>query len=308
MMRLTWVLILAAAGAGCSIRGLATEAVADALSGNGGVFGQDGDPELVRDAVPFGLKTYESLLAELPEHRGLLLACASGFTQYAYAFVMEDADRLDAKDLTRARELRARARGLFLRGRDYALRGVSLEHPDFKASLMKDRAAALARLTLDDVPFLYWAGASWAAALMSAKDDLDLVAELPLAGALLQRVLELDEAYNKGAIHELLISYEGGRPEAMGGSAARARVHYARALELSGGLRGSVHLALAEAVSVREQNLREFRRLIAAAEAVDPDADPEQRLVNVIAKRRAGWLKSRIPDLFLDDESNGGKQ
>lgn len=308
MMRLTGVLILAATGAGCSIRSLATESVADALSGNGGVFAQDGDPELVRDAVPFGLKTYESLLADLPEHKGLLLALAGGFTQYAYAFVMEDADRLDAKDLARARELRARARGLFIRGRNFALRGLEVEHPGFVLALKKDRSAALAELTVEDVPFLYWAGASWAAAIMSAKDDLDLVAELPLAGVLLHRVLELDETYNKGAIHELLISYEGGRPEAMGGSAARARVHYARALELSGGLRASVHLALAEAVSVREQNLREFRRLVSAAGAVDPEADPDQRLVNVISRRRAAWLQSRIPDLFLDDDSNGGKQ
>jgi len=47
----------------------------------------DDDPELVEAAIPFGLKTYESLLAESPKHTGLLLAAAQGFTEYSYVFV-----------------------------------------------------------------------------------------------------------------------------------------------------------------------------------------------------------------------------
>ena len=97
-----------------------------------------------------------------------------------------------------------------------------------------------------------------------------------------------------------MISYEGGRSEAMGGSAKRAREHYRRALELSGGKRGSVPLALAETVSVQEQNLAEFRALCQAAKAVDPDEVPANRLVNILARRRAVLFESRIPDWFLD--------
>ena len=116
--------VLAASAGGCSIRKMALNSVADALSEQGDVFAKDGDPELVRDAVPFGLKTYESILEGVPEHRGLLQATASGFAQYAYAFVVLEADRVEDTDLARARELRRRAKKLFLRGRDYALRGL----------------------------------------------------------------------------------------------------------------------------------------------------------------------------------------
>ena len=38
----------------------------DALAGTGSTFASDDDPELVGEAVPFGLKTMESLLAESP--------------------------------------------------------------------------------------------------------------------------------------------------------------------------------------------------------------------------------------------------
>jgi predicted anti-sigma-YlaC factor YlaD len=288
--------------AACSVKKTAVNIVGDTLAGSGGVYASDDDPELIREAIPFGLKTYEGLLEVSPEHEGILLAAAGGFTAYAY-MLQDDADQLDETDLPQARKLRVRARKLYLRGRDYALRGLEVEHPRFTAVLETDRNSALALTTEDDVSFLYWAGASWAGALSASKDDLDLIAELPTAGALVGRVLELDETYDLGAAHEFFISYEGGRP---GGSVAQARRHYQRALDISGGLRASVHLALAEAVTVKEQNLAEFRSLISAALAVDPDRAPELRLVNTIARRRARWLESRIPDLFVDADGGEG--
>jgi hypothetical protein len=159
--------------------------------------------------------------------------------------------------------------------------------------------------TVEDVPLLYWAGAAWAGALTTNKENLDLIAELPTAGALVGRVLELDEKYDLGAAHEFFISYEGSRP---GGSRDRARVHYHRALDISGGRRVSVHLALAEAVAIREQNLAEFRSLLNTTLKVDPDKVPEMRLANTVAQRRARWLETRIPDLFLQaNEKEKGK-
>jgi len=295
--------LAAALLAACSVKRAAVEILGDALAGGAGAYAADDDPDLIREAIPFGLKTYESLLALSPEHRGLLLAAASGFAAYA-SLLHTEADRLDATDLAQARALRVRSRRLYLRGRNYALRGLELAHPGFGLRLTSQRASALAMTTKDDVPFLYWAGASWAGALTAAKGDLDLLAELPMAGALVGRVLELDETYERGAAHEFFIAYEGSRPEAMGGSVWRARAHYRRALAISGGVRASVHLTLAEAVAIREQNLTEFRALITAALAVDPDTEPELRLANTVATRRARWLESRIPDLFSEAEQS----
>lgn len=289
--------LLAAALAGCStVRTTAVNVVGDALSGGGSVYTSDGDPELVREALPFGLKTFESLLAVSPEHKGLLLASANGFAAYAY-FLQQDADRLDATDLDAARRLRDRSSKLYLRGRDFALRGLDVSHPAFAEMLRRDSAAALAMARKEDTDFLYWAGASWAGALATDKDNPELIADLPLAGDLVGRVLELDETYRRGAAHEFLVSYEGGRP---GGDAGKARQHYRRALELSQGMRATVHLALAEAVSVPAQDLPEFRSLITASLAVDPERAPDDRLVNTIARRRAEWLQTMIPMLFVD--------
>ena len=104
--------------------------------------------------------------------------------------------------------------------------------------------------------------------------NLELLAELPIAAALVRRVLELDAAFDAGAADEFFIAYEAGRP---GGDLRAARAHYERAVVLSGGRRASVHLALAESVAVQEQDIGAFRRLIAAALAVDPDGAPERK-------------------------------
>lgn len=289
---LAWVL------AGCSPRLVAVNFIGNALAGGGGVYTSDNDPELVRGALPFGLKMFESLLNVSPEHEGLLLTAARGFT--AYAFLIQDAaDRLDDIDLPRARQLRARTRKLYLRGRDYALRGLEVRHPGITAELRIDRTTALARTIKEDVPFLYWAGASWGGTISVAKDNAELLIDLPLVGALVERVLELDEHYDLGAAHEFLISYEASRP---GGSLVKARDHYRKALEISRGDRASIHLALAESVVVREQKLDEFRDLINRVLSVDPEGIPHMRLANTIARQRALWLKSRIPELFLEAE------
>lgn len=286
---------------GCALKTLAMKAVADSLSQGGDTFASDNDPELVRDAVPFALKTYESLLASLPKHRGLLLATCSGFTQYSFAFVQADADVLEATDFERSLELRERSIKLYLRGRDYCLRALELARPGITQMLASDATGALQVFTRDHVPLLYWTGASWGAAVSLALDRPALVGDMPIVRALFDRALALDESYDAGALHEVLISLEAV-PEAMGGSTTRARQHFERAVELSGGRSAGAYVTLANAVALPAQDRDEFVRLLEQALAIDPDRHPSTRLANLIAQRRARHLLSRVDDLFLPTE------
>ena len=238
----------------------------------------------------------------MPDHRGLLVATASGFASYAY-LLQDQASRIEAVDRDGARALRQRASRLYLRGRDYALRGLEVAHPGFRDALAADPGAALAKTDRDDVDLLYWFAAAQAGALSANKGDAELIAELPTAGAVMQRVLELDESYGAGAAHEFFVSYEASRP---GGSVARAREHFARARELANGERASIFVALAENVSVQQQDLAEFQSLLDQALAVDADRAPQNRLTNVLAQRRAQWLREHAADFFLDAEATGG--
>src|SRR6185295_17905121 len=107
-----------------SVRKLAINRIGDALYSGNSVFATDPDPELVREAAAFSLKLTESLIAQSPRHAGLLVTASSGFTQYAYGFLQQDADRIEDMDFLQAEAIRTRSRGLYLRGRDYGLRGL----------------------------------------------------------------------------------------------------------------------------------------------------------------------------------------
>lgn len=284
---------------GCSIKRLAVNKLGDALAGSGTTFSSDNDPELIRDAVPFSLKLMESLLAESPQHRGLLTATASGFTQYAYAFVQQEADELRETDLQRSRELQARAKKLYLRARDYGLRGLATSNKNFQEEFAADAETAVAPLKQKDVPLLYWTAAAWVAAVAADKTDSYLISDLPKIDALLTRALTLDEDFDRGAIMSLMITYETVRQGAEGDPYERARRRYERAIELSGGTQAGPHVSLAEAVCIPTEDRAEFLRLLDAALAVDTDAAPESRLANLIMQDRARWLKAHVDDYFL---------
>ena len=109
LCQLGFLLAAIALGWGCSIKTLAVKTVANTLSAPGDTFTRDDDPELVRAALPFGLKTFEALLESVPTHEPLLVATCSGFTSYAYAFVETDADLLGSEDFEKAKALRDEA-------------------------------------------------------------------------------------------------------------------------------------------------------------------------------------------------------
>jgi predicted anti-sigma-YlaC factor YlaD len=284
---------------GCSVRRMAVNEVGDALASSGTTFASDDDPELVEAAVPFSLKLMESLLAESPRHRGLLFATASGFTEYAFAFVQQDADEMQDKDLAAAEAMRARAKRLYLRARNYGLRGLEVGHRGFPAKLRANPKTAVAVMRTGDVPLLYWTAVSWAAAISLSKDDPDMIAEIPQMEVLMDRALALDESYDHGAIHNFLINYEMSRQGAPGDPAERARQHFERAMELSHGWLAGPLVSYAEAVCVQKQDVKQFDALLHQALAINPDDHPEFRLVNLIMQRRARWLLARRDDLFL---------
>ena len=301
MRRIFPIILLAfALGNGCAVRRFVVNQVGDALASGGGAFAVDDDPELVRDASAFSLKLMESMLAENPRHRALLLASASGFTQYAYAFVQEDADELESRDVAAATIKRTRARKLYLRARNYGLQALELDHRDFSQSLRANPQQAVQIMTKRDVPGLYWTAAAWGAAISVSKNNPDLIADLPVVEALVDRALALDESFEHGAIHTFLISYEMARRGLVGDPAERARIHFTRAQELTGGALAAPLVAYAEQVCVAKQNRREFETLLNKALAIDADAKPEWRLENLVMQRRARWLLARTDELFLE--------
>ena len=287
------------ASSGCSLRTMAVNAVVPVLA-DPAVYLSEEDPELVRESLPFLLKTLESIILTTPEQNEALVSACSGFTLYGNAFLQVDADAAGWDgEYDREIELRDRTWKLYVRARDYCLRGLELKYGGIGDGLREDPAAALAIAGVDDVEVLFLLSAAWGLAISNALDQPELIGDLPAVRALLARALELDEDYGRGSIHGALITLES-LPAQLGGSPERARGHFERAVDLSDGLDAAPYVTFALGVSVPAENRAEFEELLNRALAIDPDEDTSLRLLNVVNQKRARLLLDRVDDLFFE--------
>ena len=293
---LTAAIAAALAASACSPKQLGINRMAGALTDTASAYASDNDPEFVRVAAPSTLKMMEMLLDQQPTHEGLLLTACSGFTQYAYAFLQVDAELAPPADSTRAADLRARARAMYKRAQEYCWRALEVRHRGLRAAIGEDPQKAVVVAKASDVPVLYWLSASWGGELSLASNQLLRLKELVAIRVMLGRALELDDAWGAGAIHEGFIALDG-LPRLLGGSAARARQHFDRAVAISGGQSAFAYVTLASTVSVAARNRAEFERLLQAALAIDVDRRPELRLANLIAQKRARFLLAQADRL-----------
>jgi predicted anti-sigma-YlaC factor YlaD len=297
------LLLALAFASSCSLRTYAINMVGDALASGDSVYETDDDIDLVVDALPFGLKLTESLLAQSPNHPGLLLTACRGFVLYAYSHVDYEAELVREHDLDRALALRARAAKLYLRAAGYGFRRLERSYPGLEAALMADPEGAAGRIGAQhkarDVPVLYWTAAALGLAISASKNDSALLARLPEVEALLDRALALDESWDDGALHEFAVTFAAAKP---GGTAdpAAIRAHYERAVQLSRGMSAGLYVSYAEAVSLQAENKQEFRAMLERAIAIDPNRQPRDRLATLVAQRRARWLLNRIDGLFFE--------
>ncbi len=282
---------------GCSVKGMAVNSLADALAGGKGgssVYLTDNDPILVGEALPFSLKLMETILQETPEHEGLLVAAATGFVSYAEMWVLRPARYMETTDLHGFRRGRERAKQMFLRARDYAGRAMEVRRPGIVPRLLMAPDSVVKEFKAEDIPAMYWFAAAHGRAIWADLSDAFLVVEAPAVTALLDRALELDEDWNRGALHELYM----GIPAQLGGSHEKTLEHFAKAMEENGGMSIGPLVSLAESVHQPRQDREAFVRILNEALAFDPNAYPETRLTNILAQEHAEWLLSRTDELF----------
>jgi len=126
-----------------------------------------------------------------------------------------------------------------------------------------------------------------------------MIPEIPRSEALIDRVLEVNEAFDEGTAHTFMVTYEMSRLNAEADRAANAEEHYFdRAVALGGGHQAGPSGAYAENVLVAQKNKTEFQNRLRQALRLDLNASPTNRELNLAVQRRARWLLSRTDKLF----------
>jgi predicted anti-sigma-YlaC factor YlaD len=288
----------------CSINRFVINKMSDALTGDGQneVFMGDPDPELVGDALPFAIKMYETLLANNPDHQGLILTTGSLFIMYANAFVQGPAETLPPEAYREKQAQMERAGRLYRRGAAIIETGLEKKFPGWKDARGNPEklAAFLEPLKKEDIPLLYWDAAGILSAYALNPFDLDLGMRIPELSALIARAYELDPDYNFGTLDEFYLLFYASLPEGMGGDMEKAEFHYKKALEKSKGLTAGPYVSYAKAVAVPAQDYERFKSCLEAALAIDTETESANRLVNIIAQNRAKYMLENAAEFFAE--------
>ncbi|MDR2485711.1 MAG: TRAP transporter TatT component family protein [Treponema sp.] len=307
------LLLTGALVSSCSVNKIALNAVSDALtaSGGGDVFTGDSDPELVGDAIPFAIKMYESLLASNPNHQGLILTTGSLFIMYANAFVQGPAEMLPAYRYLEREQAKQRAKKFYLRGTAILYSGLDKKYPGFSAAYQKGTLETyLSKMKKQDVPLLYWTVAGTLAAFSLEPFDLGLGFKIPELTAMINRAYELDPDFNNGALDDFYVLFYGSLPETMGGNKALVDTYFKRVIEKTKGLSAGPYISYVQAISIPAQDYETFKTYLETALAIDPGANPANRLANILSQRKARYLLDNAGNFFpaLDTDGEWGDE
>lgn len=247
---------------------------------------EEPDWQLGRDATASQLKLIETLLVSDPESRPMRRLAAEGFGGYAFLFV-EDAEP-------------ARAKALYLRGRDHALAGLALKAP-FKglaALPAEELEKTLKSAVKDDAPDLFWAAFCWGGFVNLSKDDAAALADLPKTVLLMKRVYELDPSFHFGGADLFFGVYYASRPPLFGGDPAKAKTHFEWAHRITKGSYLMTHYLNARWYAVAVQDRELFKQLLTKVIESPSGVLPEARLTDEAAKKKAAALLEKIDDYF----------
>ncbi|MDR2150439.1 MAG: TRAP transporter TatT component family protein [Spirochaetaceae bacterium] len=293
----------------CSINKMAINALSDALTGdtNATTFTGDADPDLVGDALPFAIKLYETLLAQNPNHQGLILTTGSLFIMYANAFVQGPAQLLAPAQQEEQQQAYNRAKQLYLRGTVLLYAGLDKKYPGFSQARAENLGEILVKTKKEDVALLYWTAAGTLSAYSFNVMDPEFMLRLSDCLKMVDRAYALDPDFNKGAIDELYILLYASLPETNGGDKKRAQEHFERAIQKSHGLLAGPYITYAQSLCIPAQDYDTFKLYLEKALALDPQTDEANRLINTINQRKAQYLLTHASRYFyfIDDEADG---
>ncbi|MBM4354654.1 MAG: hypothetical protein FJ109_12850 [Deltaproteobacteria bacterium] len=245
-------------------------------------------PQHAYAAAPGMLMQLDGFLVSSPDNVDLLYRAAELNCSFAMTF-------LDTRD-------RVWAADEYLKGREYALHGLTLLAPELGAAIRAGDAEAVkaeaGKVGLKELPLLFFTGLCWGG-YINATMDAGNAAELPVVEALMHRVMELDETFYFGAVHVFFGVLNAGRSELLGGNLEKGRGHFEKALEITGGKLLPVKVRFAQSYAVQKQDPELFVRLL--TEVLEDDTPPQREWIvgNAAARVDAAALLEKISDLFM---------
>lgn len=265
-------------------------------------FNEMGDYELARSATEAGMVQLEGMHALRPSNEDALFMLTQGWVSYAYAFPQDEYEEAvdkgddDTADYQKKRANLALGRAVF-----FGLELLSHRDGGFVAAKRNDE---LMKKWLEghftkksDAANLFWAGYAWLDRVDLDQEDPVLVADLFVGVDLVERSVALDPTLEHWSGTLALGAYHA-RPS---GEMDQAKQMFDLVLEKTQRKNLMVQLTYAQTYACVKGDLGLYEKLLNEVLA-SQDPDPEQRLSNTLAKRRAKRFlgRSRMMECGFD--------
>ncbi len=250
---------------------------------------QESDLQLAREAAPGQLKTVEGFLLASPDNETMIAILAQGYCEYAFGFLETDIlDARFAQHVDQADAIAQRATGLYLRCMNYGLKLLGggwdkALYGDVKGFEDKVKAAGK-----DQVPGMFWTALGLASAINLNRDDIELVAYLPKARVLFERVAALDPRFYNGGAQMALGMLDAAQSKDVGGDPEKGRAEFEQSIKITDGKLLLPKVLMATSYGVVTHNEEFFHKTLVQVLATSPAVFPDQRLANEIAH---GWAR-----------------
>ena len=295
--------ILAAVG-GCSAKHMAVDQIATMVDTGMTAFESDDDMQLLKSAFPANIKLLEAMLVNQPDNYKMHVLLSRLYGSYAFAFPeteMEIAAYTASEDDSGEDPtlLRTAADRYYRKGVQYALGALELKYPGIRQKL-KDKALSaesIAGIKMKESPALFWYGFNLGAHINLNKNSVRALSKVHLVVKAMNRVIELDPAYYHGGAHLFFLVWYGSRSPMMGGSQPKAKKHYLKAKEISGGQLLLADLYYARFCLYQQGNRVAFQKTLARV-IQQKDKARDLRMLNAVAAVRARAYLDAVDDFF----------
>ncbi|MEM9730368.1 MAG: TRAP transporter TatT component family protein [Myxococcota bacterium] len=302
LWRVGWVLLAMFSLLACDTAKFAADSTSGLFQRAAPAIEQYWDYDTAGAAFPASIIQLEGILRVVPDNEVVIMSTIGAYVGYGNGWIEDRVEVADAEDEWReAEELRARALIMYERAWDLSKHALRLHGEDLDEALKLGPEALDKWLNTyltnpEDAPMAFWAGASLGARINMGMEDMDTIADLPLAKVFLAHSVKLDPDWLfMTPMMTLGVLAASEFPPDMD----RAKTIFDEVLVGTERRNLMVQLNMARYYAVNKGDSKLFKDLL--NEVLDAgDVLPEARLSNVIARRRAQRYLDQIEYFFSD--------
>ena len=283
-MRHSLLLVLLLGGTGCLDR-IIIDGTLQSTRQAARTFDTLSDLEVAKEGAGSSLVQIEGMWTLAPDSEDALFLLTQSWTGYASAFIEDSWEQAVDREDEEGEVLQARrAKSAYDRAVKYGTLLLEQKKPGFAAAQKNSATmkAYLAGFDTKDAENLLWVGLAWLSRGGVAAEQPDVVADLFVGVAMLERSVELDETLAYATGLAALGAYHARAPDA---ELPQAKVLFERALALTNRKALTVQLMYAQNYACQTHDAKLYRDLLNEVVSAG-DVLPEQRLENEIARRK----------------------